>query len=206
VPFEIVDRIADVASVALISLATVLSAWGGYQSARWNGVQMRHYSQAQTERIRASAASNLTNARQNLDAGLFLFWADAYANKNQELMDFLYRRFPPHLLAAFDAWTATKPLKNPHAPSSPFVMPQYRLQSTAETERANQAAANEFEQAQAANQQSDDYVLFTVFFASITFIGGISTKLRYPMSIIILAVGLTFFLILCVRLIRSPVL
>ena len=89
--------------------------------------------------------------------------------------------------------------------SSPFVMPQYHLEPLADAEKASKSATEAFAKAQAANQQSDDYVLFTVFFASLTFIGGISTKLRYPMPVAMLALGMTFLVILGVEVIRLPI-
>jgi hypothetical protein len=36
---------------------------------------------------------------------------------------------------AFAAWLASRPFTNPDAPSSPFVMPQYRLADTVKAER-----------------------------------------------------------------------
>jgi hypothetical protein len=51
------------------------------------------------------------------------------------LSDFLYGRFPPALKTATDAWLATRPLQNPEAPSSPFVMPDYQVSERAEADR-----------------------------------------------------------------------
>jgi len=205
VPVETVNWTVDVVSVVLISLSTVLSAWCGYQSARWGGAQMRHYSQALADRVQASEASGQADAIRNLQVSVFMQYLAAYAANQHDLAEFLYQRFPPTMRPSVDAWVATKPLKNPHAPSSPFVMPQYHLEPLAELERANAASAIEFKAGQAANQQADNYVLFTVFFASITFIGGISTKLRRPMPMVMLTVGVTFLLILGALLLRSPI-
>ena len=44
-----------------------------------------------------------------------------------ELADFYFKRFREEFRPAVDAWVATRPLKNPNAPLTPFAMPQYKL-------------------------------------------------------------------------------
>ena len=53
----------------------------------------------------------------------------------RELADFYFKRFRAEFRPAVDAWVATRPLKNPNAPLTPFAMPQYKLAARAEAER-----------------------------------------------------------------------
>ena len=67
----------------------------------------------------------------------------------------------PH---AFD--TATRPLKHPDAPLTPFSMPQYRSAETAEADRLEAKGASESLTAQADVQRADRYTLCVVLFAT----------------------------------------
>jgi hypothetical protein len=67
------------------------------------------------------------------------------------------------------AWVATQPLHNANAPLTPFAMPSYRLQATAQAERlqlAAEAAAASAAAAEASRdiQRANDYVLAVVLF------------------------------------------
>lgn len=105
---------------------------------------------------------------------------------------------------AMTAWLATKPRVNPKAPSSPFVMPEYSLRTRAEASRLAATADKDFEGAQTANQYADDYLLLTVVFAGVSFLGGISTKMFYPRHVILICVGLLGLIYGAVRLVELP--
>jgi len=51
---------------------------------------------------------------------------------------------------ATEAWLATRPLKNPSAPSSPFVMKEYSLAVEREMQQARQEEAKKFTEARKA--------------------------------------------------------
>ena len=75
-----------------------------------------------------------------------------------------------------DAWLATKPLSNPDAPSSPFAMPEYKLAKTGQANDLLASAEGRTNLALQANQNSDDYVLLTVLFASTLLFAGLASK------------------------------
>ena len=70
----------------------------------------------------------------------FTQWVNAYAQKQTELADFYFKRFRKEFRPAVNAWVATRPLKNPNAPLTPFAMPQYQLDARAEAERLDAQA------------------------------------------------------------------
>ena len=117
----------DVASAALLALATVATAWSGYQASRWNGEQAKAGARANAARIESARAAGLANAQKQVDVATFIAWADAYAHGDARLTGFYSDRFRKEFKPAVEAWIATKPLKNRNAPLTPFVMPQYRL-------------------------------------------------------------------------------
>jgi hypothetical protein len=201
---EATDRIVDVASVALISVAAVLSAVCGYQSARWGEQQARLYSLASANRIQSAQVADRAGILTSIDVTLFLHYLDAVAAGNTREAQFLRRRFRPEMRPAMDAWLATKPLKNPKAPSSPFAMPQYTLRANAEARKFNAQASAEFDRAQTAARHADEFLLLTVIFASVSFLAGVSTKMVFPRHAIVITVGVLALIYGLVRLGRLP--
>ena len=116
----------------LLALATVATAWSGYQSTRWNGEQAKAGGRANALRIESAKAAGLANTQTEIDVATFTQWVNAYALKQTELADFYFKRFRKEFRPAVDAWVATRPLKNPNAPLTPFAMPQYRLAARAD--------------------------------------------------------------------------
>jgi hypothetical protein len=184
-----VDRIVDVAAVLLISVAAVLTALCGYQSGRWGGQQARLYSIANANRLRSDEAADRANVLTSIDVAVFLHYIEAFDAGNARLTTFISKRFRPEFLPAMRAWVATHPLRNPRAPSSPFVMPQYSLKARAEARSYELLATENFNAAVTATRHSDDFLLLTVIFAAVSFLAGISTKLVYPRHAIVVALA-----------------
>jgi hypothetical protein len=201
---ERADRIVDIASVVLISVAAVLTALCGYQSGRWGGEQSRLYSLANANRLHSAEAADRANALTTIDVSVFLHYVEAIDAGNARLADFLFRRFRPEFLPAMRAWLAARPLHNTDAPSSPFVMRQYSLKTRGEAELDEALATANFSQAVAANRHSDDFLLLTVIFAAVSFLAGISTKMSYPRHAIVIAVAFLATIYGIVRLTALP--
>lgn len=172
------DRWVEFVAAVVLSLATVATAWAGYQAALWGGDQTQHMAAANAATVQAAQLSNQEMQRMSLHANLFVAWVTAVSNEEQELADFLYQRFPGELKVAADAWIATDPRVNPEAPATPFQMKEYVLPETAEANAMRQKARDETAEANASNEVSDRYVLLTVIFASVLFFGGISGKFQ----------------------------
>ena len=192
------------ASVVLISVAAVLTALCGYQSGRWSGHQARYYNVANGERIKSAEASDRANVLTAIDVALFLQYIDAVDADNSSKAQFIYKRLRPEMRPAMAAWLASNPRTNPKAPSSPFVMPQYNLRTQTEAREHDSLAKASFEEAQTANQHSDDYLLLTVIFAGVSFLGGMSTKVAYPRHAIFIGLGMIGLIYGVVRLVRLP--
>lgn len=199
-----VDRFVDIAGVALISVAAVLTALSGYQSARWSGAQARSYNVANASRIESAEAADRDLALTAIDVNLFLHYIDAVEAGNLREAQFVNRRLRPEMRAAMNAWLATKPFINPKAPSSPFVMPEYSLRARAASLRYTALASANFNAALEANHHADEFVLLTVIFAAVSFLAGVSTKMTYPRHAIVISVGLIALIYGIVRLAALP--
>ena len=176
--FDRREPLAEVIATLVLALATVATAWSGYQSARWGGEQSTSYSQAGALRTESTRASNQAGQLIQIDIGLFTNWINSFTAEDERLSNFYEDRFRDEFQPAFDAWIATDPVNNPDAPESPFSMPEYQVSLVQEADRLEVAAAETFAEGQKANQISDNYILNTVFLASVLFLGGIATRFK----------------------------
>ncbi|MGE5691538.1 MAG: hypothetical protein ACM33B_13360 [Pseudomonadota bacterium] len=201
-----VDERIEIVATVLLSLATVATAWSGYQASRWNGEQAKAFSRAAAARIESTKAAGLADAQTQVDVATFTQWVNAYAQRQTELADFYFARFRKEFKPAVDAWVATRPLRNEHAPLTPFAMPQYRLKARAEAEQLEAQAEVWSTRARTNVQRATNYVLGVVLFAAVLFFAGISTKLRTPaLRRVLLGFGLLVFLGTAVWLATFPV-
>lgn len=176
------DRHVEVSVVALMSITAILTAWTGFQSSKWSGVQATSFSEAGALRTESVRASNNAGQQVAVDVGLFSSWADAYATDQTDLADFYRDRFTPELDVAATAWEALEPLQNADAPPSPFTMDEYVLPAAVEARELEAAAEERAANARDANQQSDDYVVMSVLLASVLFFAALSSKLTSAMN------------------------
>ena len=188
------DRV-EVASTVLLACAAVATAWSSYQATRWNGEQTRASSRTNAIRIEAARAQGLAQFQTQVDVATFTEWVDAYAREETELADFYFNRFRTEFKPAVEAWLATRPLRNPDAPLTPFAMPQYRLAATAEAERLDAEAEVSSATVRRNIQRASNYVLGVVLFAVSLFFAGMSTKLQTPgLRTSLLVIGCVVFL------------
>ena len=199
------DKAVDIASVILISLATVVTAWCGYEAARWTAIETRSYNDAASLRIQAAVFEGRSNTLQTIDVATFLEYVRAVATHTTDEQNFIYRRFRPEMRRAVDAWIATKPLTNPSAPSSPFAMPQYELKTTQEAARLNALSAERFQEASESNELGDRYVRLTVIFAAVSFLAGISTRFFFPNHLIVVVLGFGALAFGLIRMFELPI-
>ena len=77
---------------------------------------------------------------RNFDASTFNAWFTAYIGRNERGMRLAAKRFTPQFRTAFNAWWATHPETNPHAPPGPTYMPQYHPAGAAQSRALDTAA------------------------------------------------------------------
>lgn len=196
----------EIFSTLLLALATVATAWSGYQASRWSGEQSIAFSESNAARVESTRLSTRAGQEVQIDLALFTQWLDAYARDETKLVDFYEKRFRDEFEPAFEAWLATNPRTNAKAPLSPFAMPQYTLESQVEADRLSAEAEAAGQLARRNNQRSDNYVLCVVLFAASLFFAGISTKLTRPWSRkAILALGYLVFAGTVVWILTFPV-
>lgn len=190
-----VSRRVELAATVLLALATVVTAWSAFQSTKWSGVQANSYAAAGAARAESTRASTEAGQLMTMDVTAFSSWIDAVASEQRAGKDsglgddgtydpvdgtqseFLYTRFRPEMVPAFDAWLSTDPLHDDDAPRTPFLMPQYELDAQARADDSLQEAEDLSATARQANQNGDNYVLTSILFASVALFAALSTKL-----------------------------
>jgi hypothetical protein len=191
---ERAERLEIVATV-LLALATVATAWSGYEASRWNGEQAKAFSRGNAARIESTRASALADAQTQIDVATFTSWVDAYAQGQARLAGFYRKRFRAEFKPAANAWIATRPLRNANAPLTPFAMPQYRLAARKEADELDLEAEAWAAKARTNVQRATNYVLGAVLFAAALFFAGMSAKLRTRrLRTVLLSFGLVVFL------------
>jgi hypothetical protein len=89
-----------------------------------------------------------------------------------------------------EAWLATQPLKNPSAPPTPFTMDAYSLAVAKEAQQLHEDETKKFAGAREANEISDTYLLLTVLYGIVLFLGGIAAAFeRQRLRVVILALA-----------------
>lgn len=183
----------EVAATLLLALATIATAWSGYQASRWNGEQSKTSARASAARFASAKADARANTQTDIDVGMFAQWVNAIAVGDQARATFYRERFTPELASATRAWEATHPRRNPRAPLTPFSMPEYRLPAREESLREDAHAEALAAQARLDTQRSTNYVLAAVLFAAVLFFAGVSVKWpgrRLPIALLLAGVVL----------------
>jgi hypothetical protein len=169
-------RRIELFSVLLIALTAVLTAWSGFEASKWGGVMSIRFAEAGAARTESVRAANLANRQTTVDVGLFTAYAQAVGQEDDQLATFLEDRFPDRLAVAADAWLATRPLRTPGAPATPFDMPEYVSEANERAERLERDADELADRARDANQRGDNYTITTIFLATVLLLAALSTK------------------------------
>jgi hypothetical protein len=197
------DRV-DTGSWILLAAATIASAWCAYQASLWNGEQMRAMSRAGVAQFSAARKMSVVNRDVTVDVGTYLGYVGADFRGETAHAAFLRTHARPDFKPALEAWIAKKASRPVDLPN-PFTLPEYRLAEFDEMARLDAESRADIDQANAANQHSDGYVLHTVLFAlSLFFLSGTSQLQRRGARHTMLVLGSVLVLLTLVSVSRLP--
>ncbi|HWG61929.1 MAG TPA: hypothetical protein VG253_09470 [Streptosporangiaceae bacterium] len=172
------SRILQTCEAVLLALVTVTAAWAGYAAARWGTASRVDIARASTLRDLATRHDLSALSLRNFDSATFNAWFIAFTLNSPQKEAIAVRRFRPAFRVAFNAWMATNPLHNPHAPPGPTYMPQYKLPDLTQANTLDNAADAKFTSGNHAGLVSDEYVRITVFLAAVLFLVGIGSTFK----------------------------
>ena len=191
----------------LLSIVTITAAWAGYSAARWGTASRVDIAQSSTLRNLATRDDITAISLRNFDASTFNAWFTAFTLNSPQKEAIAVRRFRPQFLVAFNAWMATDPLHNPHAPPGPTYMPQYKLPAQAQANALDNEASAKFAAGTQAGLTGDNYVQITVFLAAVLFLVGIGSSFKlHGVRYALITFGSVLLIIAVVLILKQPAL
>ncbi len=170
------------AAAVVLSLATLSSAWTGYEAAVWKSELTKLNRAATAARIESVAARDIANRQLTIDVLLFSEWFTATVGGDSRVADEVAAHFRPEFRPVFEEWAALEPVEGELLPpGTPFDL-EYVSAAEADAERLAAEAQEAANAADEASRIADNYVLAAVLYASVLFLAGISSKLRSPNS------------------------
>lgn len=173
-------RAISIVEALILSIVALLAAWSGYSAAKWGTESSLSLAKASGARSRASADQIQATQIRTLDSVSFNAVEAAYVGHDAKLFALAVRRLRPGYRPAFDAWLATHPLKNPHAPADPSDMPQYVIPQQRAAQALSAQSDAYFSKGQSAAGTADKYVRLTVVLAAVLFLVGIGSRFPVP--------------------------
>jgi hypothetical protein len=185
------ERLIEIVAVLLLGIATVGTAWCGYQSSQWNGAQSDLARASSDERVEASRLFGLATQRISYDASVVAQYAEAVQTGNDNLAQF-YRRtlVRPAFVPLLDQWQAQVTAGS--TPTSLFEDPAYLGAQLADYQKAVERAEASTAASQEASENADQYVITTILLAVALFFAGVTSSFRYKPArvlLVILAIG-----------------
>jgi hypothetical protein len=189
----------------LMALATLSTAWCGFESAAWTRQSNRSMNEFNTLERRAGLLTVQGTQQATIQTGMFMQALAAHQAGNEQLLNFYVQRFPPELRKAYDAWMAQKPFENPNADPHPFVPNLYEMRGTREAADATAKAARSQEEARKAGNISGQYLANTVLFATVLFFASASGKFEQRrVRVVAFVFAVAVFLFAVIRTMMLP--
>ena len=199
------SRIIQIAEAVLLSIVTITAAWAGYSAARWGTASRVDIARSSTLRNIATRDDLTATSLRNFDASTFNAWFIAFILNSPQKEAIAIRRFRPAFRVAFDAWMATNPLHNAHAPPGPTYMPQYKLPAQAQANALDNEATVKFSEGTKAGLTGDNYVQITVFLAAVLFLVGIGSSFRlHGVRYALITFGTVLLIVAVVLILKQP--
>jgi hypothetical protein len=178
-PTERWVEVLEIVEVFLLAVVAVMTAWSGYQAAKWDGHQSFDYGEASRLRVEADAAATLGGQQKLLDVSTFNTWIQAKQAGKDQLAALYLRRFSPEYKVAFDSWLKTDPFHDPSAPAGPAFMPEYVNSKNVEGQTLNDEATATFDEGTESRETADRYVRQTVLLATVLFLVAIAQRFKF---------------------------
>lgn len=164
-------ELREIVAVFLLSIVAVLTAWCGFESAKWGGEMSIAFSQASSARVAATAADSEARDARQFDLTIYAMFVETQATGDEQLATYIEDRFTPAFAVAYDAWVADGSVE-----PSPFAREEYVPVGQVEAQELTARADEKFQLALANNQTGDNYSLLTVLFALVLFLAAISQR------------------------------
>jgi hypothetical protein len=169
----------EILEAVLLALVAILTAWSGYQAAKWDGASAREY--ATSSRLRANGNTLQLTSNQQLiyNTQTLGTWLQAATTGDTRLAAIMARRFTPNYAVAFDAWLKTNPLTDPAAPAGPRFMPEYKDPLAVQARALDGHATDAFGAGVESRDRAEHYVRVTVLLAAVLFLIALGQRFKF---------------------------
>jgi hypothetical protein len=164
-PYQLVAAI-------VLGVAATLTAFSAYQGSLKDGESLQGYTASTRTLNDANSFYAEANQVYALDQQLFIEFATASQEGNEELAEYLLTLMRPELVAGLDWWIETDESETPF---DDLVGNPYEVAQQDEAVRLEALASTQFEEGASANEDGDRFGLATVLFALTLFFGGVAT-------------------------------
>jgi len=168
----------ELLEAAVLAAVAVLTAWSGYQAAKWDARSAAAYARAGSITAEAQEQQTLAGQEHLYDITTFNSWMTATQNGQAALAALFERRFRPEYRAAYDAWLRTDPMHDASAPAGPSFMPAFRNARLEKARALASQARDEYERGVSSRETGDEYVRITVVLATVLLLTALSQRFR----------------------------
>ncbi len=168
----------EVVEAVVLAAVAVLTAWSGYQAAKWDARSAAAYALAGRTTVQAQAQETLAGQERLYDVSTFNAWIAAKLGRDERLAGVYERRFRPEYHVAYEAWLKTDPFQSPSAPAGPIFMAEYKNARESNAHRLEQDARRHFETGIATRETGDEYVRITVVLATVLLLTALSQRFK----------------------------
>jgi hypothetical protein len=168
----------EVLEAVVLAAVAVLTAWSGYQAARWDARSAAAYARASATTAQAQEQQTLAGQEHLYDVSTFNAWIAATQSGQSALAALFERRFRPEYRVAYESWIKTDPMKNASAPAGPSFMPEYRSARLEQSRVLSEKAREEYERGVTSRETGDEYVRITVVLATVLLLTALSQRFR----------------------------
>jgi hypothetical protein len=179
------NRLSEMIAVLLLGVATIGTAWCGYQASRWNQDQGEIAREGSDLRVEASRQFGLATQAIVYDANLVAQYAKAVVDGDTQLQEF-YRAtlFRPAFLPVLERWQQA--IQGGETPPNLLEDRDYVDTQLADYQATQASAEAKDVEAKNAGKNGDDYVLVTVLLAAALFFAGVTTSFKMQLARLVL--------------------
>jgi hypothetical protein len=192
-------------AVLLLGVATVATAWCGYQASRWNGEETDQYRAAGFANVESSRLFGLATEIIAYDAGVTAQYARAVAEGDTDLQEFIKDKLVrPAFRPQLEQWEADR--ASGAEPTNLFENQEYLDSQFAQSD-AKQAEVVAAQTLSAeAGDTADEYLLTTLLTASALFFAGVTTSFKKRTAqMLLLSLAGASLAYVAIRLVDLPV-
>jgi len=172
------ERWLQIGEAILLAVITVVTAWAGFNGARWETVAKLSLSKSTAYQQQSNDSYTIAANNRALDAQSFQVWFTAYTQHDQAAADVAERRFRAELKVAFGAWLTTDPFTSQSAAPGPLSMPQYQQPELDHAVWLDERSTALESYGNLAGGYGDEYVRLTLMLAGVLFLVAISGQFK----------------------------